>query len=174
MWHCEGETSWVFVGALGWIEVAGLEKGGEKLVRLLPTSVAATQYLLPQCADAQAWFLRRNRQIMLYHGTPGLEKTSFFCKSGSFWQQVVIIYPSLGKIRRNLCAPVAVCHFTRSIGQLWWEAKGMGKHSVGSMRGGGLQNIYNIFGSTGITGNQVQVQARMGFPLWLSLWVIHW
>ena len=168
MWHCEGETSWVFVGALGWIEVAGLEKGGEKLVRLLPTSVAATQYLLPQWADAQAWFLRRNRQITLYHGTPGLEKTSFFCKSGSFWQQVVIIYPSLGKIRRNLCAPVAVCHFTRSIGQLWWEAKGKGKHSMGS-RGGGFKII-------SLDQQELQEIKCKFKHAWVFHcdWVIHW
>ena len=146
--------------------MAGLEKGGEKLVRLLPTSVAATQYLLPQCADAQAWFLRRNRQIMLYHGIPGLEKTSFFCKSGSFWQQGGENLSFVGQNQTQFvcaccCLPLHSFNWPTLMG-----GKGDGETFSGSMGGGfGLQNIYNIFESTGITGNQVQVQARMGFPL---------
>ena len=117
------------------------------------------QYL-PQCADAQAWFL------MLYHGTPGLEKTIFYCKSGSFWQQGGDNLSFVGQNQTQFvcaccCLPLHSFNWPTLMG-----GKGDGETFSGSMGGGfGLQNIYNIFESTGITGNQVQVQARMGFPL---------
>ena len=47
-----------------------------------------------------------------------LKRQAFSVNLDLSGSKVVKIYPSLGKIRRNLCAPVAVCHFTRSIGQL--------------------------------------------------------
>ena len=51
-----GGTSWVFVGAPGWIEVAGLEGRGE-LVSLLPTSAPGNKKCVPTMSSSQLWVI---------------------------------------------------------------------------------------------------------------------